>query len=72
MISLVVENAAVSNDNGLAGPTSAEGAEFLNSFENIETLDNLTEDDVIAIEPGGLLKGDKELGAVCVATSVGH
>ena len=66
-----LENATFSNGSDFAGPTSL-GADSLKSFENIDTLDNLTEDDVAAIEPGGLNEGDKELGAVCVGTRVGH
>ena len=65
------ENAAVSNDSGLAGLTRA-GTDSLKSVDNIDTLENLTEDGMTAIEPGGLLEGDEELGAVCVGTSVGH
>ena len=66
-----LDNATFSNGSDFAGSTSL-GADSLKSFDNIDTLDNLTEDDVAAIEPGGLNEGDKELGAVCVGTSVGH
>ena len=33
---------------------------------------NFSEDDVLAVEPGGLLGGDEELGSVGVLASVGH
>ena len=65
------ENAAVSNDSVLAGLSRA-GADTLKSVDNIDTLENLTKDSVATIEPGGLLEGDEELGAVCVGARVGH
>ena len=35
-------------------------------------LDDLAEDDVSAVEPGGLLGGDEKLGSVGILASVGH
>lgn len=42
------------------------GASGLNSLDNVHGLlvSNLTEDDVLAIQPGGDDGGDEELGAV--------
>ena len=36
----------------------------LDLLDDIQTLNDLTEDDVLAIQPSGLLGADEELGAV--------
>jgi hypothetical protein len=50
------------------------GTESLDLLHDLHGLliGNLTEDDVLAIEPRGDNGGDEELGAVGVGTSVGH
>jgi len=50
------------------------GTQSLELLDDLEALviSNLTEDDVLAIEPGGDNGGDEELGAVGVGASVGH
>ena len=48
------------------------GAVGLNLLDDVQTLDDLTEDDVGAVEPGGGDGGDEELRAVGVLASVGH
>ena len=47
---------------GLAGL----GALVLDSLDDVETFDDLAEDDVLAVEPRGDDGGDEELGAVTV------
>lgn len=62
---------AVGNgDSG--GGTASLGTVLLDSLDDIQTLNDGTEDGVLAIEPGGLDSADEELGSVGVGTSVGH
>jgi len=51
---------------------AAGRALLLDGLDNVETLDDLAEDDVLAVEPVGHNGRDEELRAVCVGTSVGH
>jgi hypothetical protein len=44
----------------------------LDLLDDIQTLNDGTEDGVLAIEPSGLDSADEELGSVGVGTSVGH
>jgi hypothetical protein len=44
----------------------------LDLVDDLEALEDLTEDDVLAVEPGGNGGGDEELGAVRVFSGVGH
>ena len=41
-------------------------------LDDVHALDDLSEDDVLAVEPGGLDGADKELAAVGVGAGVGH
>ena len=41
-------------------------------LDDVHALDDLSEDDVLAVEPGGLDSADKELAAVGVGAGVGH
>ena len=41
-------------------------------LHDIHALDDLAENNVLAVQPRGLRRADKELGAVGVGTSVGH
>ena len=59
---------AVGNGNSLAGGT-VSGSDLLDGLDNIETLLDLAEDDVLAVQPAGLDGADEELGAVCVYES---
>ena len=52
--------------------TSRVGAVALNLLDEVGTLLDLTEDDVLAIEPRGDDGGDEELGSVGSRSSVGH
>lgn len=67
----VLQLTAVSDDNLLGGLATVR-ADGLNSLNDVHTLNNLAEDDVLAIEPSSLHGGDEELRAVGVGTSVGH
>ena len=62
---------AVSNDD-LLGRFARLGAESFHLLHNIHAFNDIAEDDVSAIQPGGLDGGDEELGAVGVGASVGH
>merc|ERR1711879_467995 len=53
---------------GLAGL----GADALDGLDDVLTLDDFAEDDVLAIEPWAWDGGDEELGSVGVLASVGH
>ena len=59
-------------DDGRLGGLSGAGADLLESLHNILSFEDLTENGVSAIEPGGGREGDEELGAVGVGASVGH
>ena len=50
----------------------ALGAHALQLLHDIHALDDLAENNVLAVQPRGLRRADKELGAVGVGTSVGH
>jgi hypothetical protein len=50
------------DDLGLGG--TGGGTVGLNLLDNINAVDNLAEDDVLAVQPRGLLSADEELGAV--------
>lgn len=66
------ELAAVSDGNDLPGLTSGAGTVRLNSPDKVSTINNLTKDNVLTIEPRGGNGGDEELGAVGTGTSIGH
>ena len=55
--------AAVRNGDGLLSG-AVLGADLLDGLDDLKTLDNLAEDDVLAVQPGGLDGADEELGAV--------
>jgi hypothetical protein len=48
------------------------GSLGLDSLDNIHAINNLSEDDVLAIQPGGGNGGNEELGSIGARTSVGH
>lgn len=52
--------------------TARVGTVRLNLLDEVGTLLDLTEDDVLAIEPRGDDGGDEELGSVGARASVGH
>jgi len=53
------------NGDGLGG-LAGLGADLLNGLDDVETLDDLAEDDVLAVEPRGLDSADEELRAVAI------
>jgi len=61
----------ISHNNLLVGLTTLRSKGF-NLLNDIHALDDLSKDDVLAVQPAGLGGADKELGAVSVGTSVGH
>ena len=48
------------------------GSEALDLLDDVHALDDLTEDDVLAVQPLGLGGAQEELRAVGVRASVGH
>lgn len=52
--------------------TARVGAVRLDFLDEVLTRTDLTEDDVLAVEPRGNDSGDEELRAVGVGTGVGH
>jgi hypothetical protein len=58
--------AGLLNGDGLRG-LAGLGSDTLDGLDNVETLLDLAEDDVLAVQPGGLDGADEELGAVAVA-----
>ena len=66
-----LELSAVADGDLLAG-LSRLAAEALSGLDVVVTIDDLSEDDVLSVEPGGLGGADEELGSVGVGTSVGH
>ena len=51
---------------------SALGSVGLDLLDDVHALDDLTEDNVLAVQPGGLGRADKELRTVGVGSGVGH
>jgi len=66
-----LELTAVNNSDFL-GAFSGLGSIGFNLFDDIHALNNLSEDDVLAIQPGCLGSANKELGSVGVGSSIGH
>lgn len=62
---------AVRDHNGLPGGT-ALAADLLNSCDDIHAFGDHSEDDVLAIQPSGVSRADKELGSIGVRAGVGH
>lgn len=56
----------------MARLTSGVGTLSLDLPDEVLSLGDLTEDDVLAVQPGGNDGGDEELGSVGVGSSVGH
>jgi hypothetical protein len=59
-------------DGDRLGGLSGLGADLLNGIDNVKTLDNLAEDDVLAVQPGGLDGADEELRAVAMGLLERH
>lgn len=52
--------------------TSRVGTEALDLLDEVLALGDLTEDNVLAVQPRGNDGGDEELGSVGVGSSIGH
>eukprot|EP00216_Chloropicon_sp_CCMP2111_P006921 CAMPEP_0198234150 /NCGR_PEP_ID=MMETSP1446-20131203/234_1 /TAXON_ID=1461542 ORGANISM="Unidentified sp, Strain CCMP2111" /NCGR_SAMPLE_ID=MMETSP1446 /ASSEMBLY_ACC=CAM_ASM_001112 /LENGTH=244 /DNA_ID=CAMNT_0043914881 /DNA_START=67 /DNA_END=798 /DNA_ORIENTATION=+ len=65
------ELSAVGDDDGLPG-LSALGSDLLAGLDDVQSLHHLAEDNVGAVEPGGLGSADEELASVGVLSGVGH
>jgi hypothetical protein len=59
------------NDESRRGLSAGLTLSF-NSLDNVQTFNDFSEDDVLAIQPRGEDSGDEELRSVGVRTSVGH
>jgi len=58
--------------NGLSDHTGGSADRLNIDGGNVEAFKNLTEDNVLSVEPRAGNQGDEELGAVGVTTGVGH
>jgi hypothetical protein len=63
---------AAVGDDDLLGGLAALGAERFDLLADVHAFDDLTENDVFAVQPRGLGGADEELGAVGVGSGVGH
>jgi hypothetical protein len=59
-------------DNDLLRELARGGAVRLDFFHEVHAVNDLAEDDVGAVQPGGDNSGNEELGAVGILASVGH
>lgn len=59
-------------DGDLGSGGAGRRAEGLDLLDNVHTVGDLTEDNVLAVEPGAGDGGHEELGAVGVGAGVGH
>jgi hypothetical protein len=67
----LTELTTVINNNLLAG-LAVLGAIGLDLLDNVHALNNLSEDNVPVVQPGGLHGRQEELGAIGVGASVSH
>jgi len=68
---LSLQLAAISNHDRLGG-LSLAGSNAFNSLDDVHTLDNTSENNMLAVQPFGLHGAEKELGTVGVWPSVSH
>jgi hypothetical protein len=54
-------------DGDSLGGLAGLGSDALDGLDNVEALDDLSEDNVLAVQPRGLDGADEELGAVAVS-----
>jgi len=70
-MNILVQFAASVDDDFLRRP-SVPGSHFLDVSDDVHALDDLSEDDVGAVQPGRLGRANEELGAVGSGSGVGH
>ena len=63
---------AVSDDTSLLGLVVGTGGGTLDSGDDVHTLNDTAEDDVLVVQPGGLDGADEELRSVGAGAGVGH
>jgi len=62
---------AVGNDDRLGG-LSALGSNLLDVLDDVHTFNNLSEDNVLSVQPCGLDSAQEELRSVGVRSGIGH
>lgn len=60
------------SDQDLLAGLAALAAVRLDLADDVHAFGDLAEDDVLAVQPRGLLGADEELASICVWSSVGH
>jgi len=60
------------DDSDLLGAFAGLGSIGFNLFNDIHALHDLSENDVLAVQPGGLGRANEKLGSVGVGSSIGH
>lgn len=66
------ELATVSNDNSALGLVLCASGGVFDFLDNIHPFDDLTEDNVLVVQPSGLHSANEELAAIGVGSSIGH
>ena len=69
---LIILELTAGGNSDLGRGFAALRAVALNCLHNVHALGDRAEHDVRAVKPGGLSSAEKELGAVCAWSSVGH
>jgi len=59
-------------DHDFLGGLARVGANSLDPLDNVHSLGDGAEDDVLSVQPGGLCGAEEELGAVGPGSGVGH
>ena len=70
-VSALFEFTAVGNDD-VGGGSSRLASLTLDSLDNVHPINNLSEDNVLSIEPASWDGADEELTSVSVRSSIGH
>lgn len=67
---MCLQLSTVLNDDGLSGGTRLR-SDGLALLDHIETIDDTSKDDVLSVEPAGLLSADEELRSVgCIVIRI--
>lgn len=70
-IEISSKGTAVANDDVLGG-LSVSSSETFKELDNIHSLKDFSEDDMLSVEPASHNRGDEELRSVGVGSSIGH